>query len=72
MPDQPWPAGQGEIDRVTATLVSDGLPNNQIPTRINRSPRTLSYHPRKMFCTFSIRSRSELAGTVRQRPWEAP
>ncbi|KUN44518.1 helix-turn-helix domain-containing protein [Streptomyces olivochromogenes] len=69
---QPWPPGLGEIDRVIATLVSDGLTNSQIATRINRSPLTLSYHLRKMFGTLSVRSRSELAGTVGQRLWEAP
>ncbi|MFF2132725.1 hypothetical protein ACFVW1_46820 [Streptomyces olivochromogenes] len=69
---QPWPAGLGEIDRVIATLVSDGLTISQIATRINRPPRTLSYHQRKMFRTLSVRSRSELAGTVRQRLREAP
>ncbi|MET7897643.1 hypothetical protein [Streptomyces mirabilis] len=44
----------------------------QIATRINRWPRTVNYHLRKMFGTLSVRSRSELAGTVRQRLWEAP
>ncbi|MFF1747342.1 helix-turn-helix domain-containing protein [Streptomyces mirabilis] len=55
-----------------ATLVSDGLTDSQIATRINRSPRTVSYHLRKMFGTLSVRSRSELVGTVGQRLWEAP
>jgi hypothetical protein len=41
-------------------------------TRINRPPRTVSYHLRKMFGTLSVRSRSELAGTVRPRLREAP
>ncbi|MER5534229.1 LuxR C-terminal-related transcriptional regulator [Streptomyces mirabilis] len=69
---QPWPAELREIDRVIATLVSDGLTNSQIATRLNRSPHKVSYHPRKMFGTLSVRSRSELAGTFRQRLWEAP
>ncbi|MGW1502989.1 helix-turn-helix transcriptional regulator [Streptomyces mirabilis] len=69
---QPWPAGLREIDRVIATLVSDGLTDSQIATRINRSPHKVSYHLRKMFGTLSVRSRSELVGTVRQRLWEAP
>ncbi|CDR13493.1 response regulator transcription factor [Streptomyces iranensis] len=58
-------------DRVIATLVSDGLTNSQIAT-INRAPHTVSYHLRKMFGTLGVRSRSELAGTARQRLWEAP
>ncbi|MFE2571962.1 helix-turn-helix transcriptional regulator [Streptomyces mirabilis] len=69
---QPRPAGLREIDRVIATLVSDGLTDSQIATRINRSPRTVSYHLRKLFGTLGVRSRSELVGTVGQRLWEAP
>ncbi|GHJ37211.1 helix-turn-helix transcriptional regulator [Streptomyces sp. TS71-3] len=67
-----WPAGLGEIDLMIANLVSHGLTNSQIATRINRSPHTVSYHLRKMFGTLGIRSRSELAGRVRQRLGEAP
>ncbi|MFG2831356.1 hypothetical protein ACGFWI_28440 [Streptomyces sp. NPDC048434] len=51
---------------------NDGLTNSQIATRINHSPHTAIYHLRKMFGTLSVRSRSELAGTVRPRLWEAP
>lgn len=69
---QPWPVSLGEIDRVIATLASDGLTYSQIATRINRSPYTVNYHQRKMFGTLSVRSRSELAGTVGPRLREAP
>ncbi|MEU9486049.1 LuxR C-terminal-related transcriptional regulator [Streptomyces decoyicus] len=57
-----------------ATLVSDGLTNSRIATGINRSSHTVNshLHLRKMFGTLSVRSRSELAGTVRQKLWEAP
>ncbi|AOR35739.1 hypothetical protein BFF78_35865 [Streptomyces fodineus] len=71
-PRAPWPAGLGEIDRMIATLVGDGLNHSRIATSINRAPQTVSYHLRKMFGTLSALSRSELAGTVGQRPWEAP
>jgi DNA-binding NarL/FixJ family response regulator len=60
------------MDLLIANLVSHGLTNSQIATRINRSPHTVSYHLRKMFGTLGVRSRSELAGTVRQRLREAP
>lgn len=66
--DLSWPASLGETDLLIANLVSHGLTNSQIATRINRSPHTVSYHLRKMFGALGIRSRSELAGTVRQRP----
>ncbi|MER5549204.1 hypothetical protein ABT072_44025 [Streptomyces sp. NPDC002589] len=71
-PRAPGPAGQGEIDRMIATLVGDGLNHSRIATSINRAPQTVSYHLRKMFGTLSALSRSELAGTVGQRAWEAP
>ncbi|MCT9112512.1 hypothetical protein ACFWD7_32245 [Streptomyces mirabilis] len=81
-PRAPWPsnpgrpalAGQSEGDRPGDRHPGQRRPHQQPDrtTRINRSPHTVSYHLRKMFGTLSVRSRSELAGTVRPRLREAP
>ncbi|MFJ1609711.1 hypothetical protein ACIOHS_41250 [Streptomyces sp. NPDC088253] len=69
---RPWTAGPGG-DRPGDRHPGQRRPRQQ-PDRHPRQP--LAAHgqlsPSKMFGTLSVRSRSELAGTVRQRLWEAP
>ncbi|MGW1757745.1 hypothetical protein [Streptomyces mirabilis] len=72
-------AGVGDRLVFTQPLLWQAVPpraprpsSPQIATHINRWPRTVSYHLRKMFGTLSVRSRSELAGTVGPRLREAP
>lgn len=81
-PRAPWPPNPGRpalADQPGGDRPGDRHPGQRRPhqqpdrtTRINRPPRTVSYHLRKMFGTLSVRSRSELAGTVRPRLREAP
>jgi DNA-binding CsgD family transcriptional regulator len=49
---------QGSIAR----LVSQGLTNQQIATRLYLSPHTVNYHLRRIFEKLGINSRVQLAG----------
>ncbi|MFI7702185.1 BREX system ATP-binding domain-containing protein [Nonomuraea sp. NPDC049480] len=58
------PSGWAELsdtERTVAHLVSQGLTNQQIASRVFRSPHTVNYHLRRIFQKLSIRSRVELA-----------
>ncbi|MBQ1023706.1 LuxR family transcriptional regulator [Micromonospora sp. C95] len=50
-----------DIERMVASLVSQGLTNQQIASLVFRSPHTVNYHLRRIFRKLDIRSRVELA-----------
>ncbi|MEV4807752.1 LuxR C-terminal-related transcriptional regulator [Nonomuraea sp. NPDC049421] len=50
-----------EAERAVALLASQGLTNQQIASRVSRSPHTVNYHLRRIFKKLGIRSRIELA-----------
>jgi DNA-binding CsgD family transcriptional regulator len=50
-----------DTERAVAHLVSQGLTNQQIASRVFRSPHTVNYHLRRIFQKLGIRSRVELA-----------
>lgn len=50
-----------EIERTVAQLVSQGLTNQQVASRVFRSPHTVNYHLRRIFEKLDIHSRLELA-----------
>ncbi len=49
-----------DTERTVAHLVSQGLTNQQIASRVFRSPHTVNYHLRHIFRKLGIRSRVEL------------
>nr|CTQ98789.1 putative regulatory protein [Kibdelosporangium sp. MJ126-NF4] len=49
-----------DTERTVADLVSQGLTNQQIASRVLRSPHTVNYHLRRIFQKLGIRSRIEL------------
>jgi DNA-binding CsgD family transcriptional regulator len=51
-----------------ATLAAAGLANNQIATRLNASPRTISAHLSHVFAKLSIRSRAGLNDALARQP----
>ncbi|GAA3608949.1 hypothetical protein GCM10022419_112400 [Nonomuraea rosea] len=50
-----------DLERTVAHLVSQGLTNQQIASRVLRSPHTVNYHLRRIYQKLGIRSRIELA-----------
>jgi DNA-binding NarL/FixJ family response regulator len=57
-------AGFSETESLISSLVSDGLTNRQIATRVGLSAHTVNYHLRKIFRKLGINSRVELARIV--------
>ncbi len=53
-----------ETESLISSLVSNGLTNRQIATRVGLSPHTVNYHLRKIFRKLGINSRIELARIV--------
>lgn len=53
-----------ETESLISSLVSDGLTNRQIATRVGLSAHTVNYHLRKIFRKLGISSRIELARIV--------
>jgi DNA-binding NarL/FixJ family response regulator len=58
------PADFSETESLISSLVSDGLTNRQIATRVGLSAHTVNYHLRKIFRKLGINSRVELARIV--------
>ncbi|MEV4053568.1 helix-turn-helix transcriptional regulator [Amycolatopsis sp. NPDC049688] len=54
-------------ERDVAALVSEGLTNQQVATRLHRSPHTVNFHLRNIFRKLDVRSRVELAAYVHRR-----
>ena len=50
-----------DVERTVAHLVSQGLTNQQVASRIQRSPHTVNYHLRNIFRKVGLSSRVELA-----------
>ncbi|WP_344587680.1 helix-turn-helix transcriptional regulator, partial [Kitasatospora paracochleata] len=50
-----------DVERTVAHLVSQGLTNQQVASRIHRSPHTVNYHLRNIFRKVGLSSRVELA-----------
>lgn len=63
-----------ETECLISSLVSDGLTNRQIATRVGLSAHTVNYHLRKIFRKLGINSRVELARIVNStaRPYAEP
>ncbi|MFF3330848.1 LuxR C-terminal-related transcriptional regulator [Streptomyces sp. NPDC002888] len=59
--DQSGWGGLSGVERTIALLVSDGLTNRQIATRVFLSPHTINYYLRRIFRKLGIASRVELA-----------
>lgn len=55
-----------DTERGIAELVSEGLTNQQIASRLFISPHTVNYHLRKIFLRLGVHSRAELAVWVQQ------
>jgi DNA-binding NarL/FixJ family response regulator len=51
-------------ERQIAQLARDGLSNPEIGARLFLSPRTVEYHPRKVFPKLGISSRKELRAAM--------
>ncbi len=52
--------------RLRPELARDGLSNPEIGARLFLSPRTVEWHPRKVFTKLGISSRKELAAALPQ------
>nr|WP_223242870.1 helix-turn-helix transcriptional regulator [Streptomyces sp. CBMA123] len=50
-----------DVERTVAHLVSQGLTNQQVASRIHRSPHTVNYHLRNIFRKVGLSSRVDLA-----------
>ncbi|WP_435211293.1 LuxR C-terminal-related transcriptional regulator [Streptomyces sp. bgisy034] len=57
-----------ETERSIAELAARGLTNREIGERLFRSPHTVNFHLRSVFRKLGVRSRVELAGSVRSGP----
>ncbi|MFD9947496.1 LuxR C-terminal-related transcriptional regulator [Nonomuraea sp. NPDC059023] len=53
-------AALSDAERTVARLAGQGLTNQQIASRVSRSPHTVNYHLRRIFRKLGIRSRIEL------------
>ena len=51
-------------ERHIAQLARNGLSNPEIGARLFLSPRTVEWHPRKVFTKLEIRSRHELSSAL--------
>lgn len=56
-----------DTERTIAALVSQGMTNRQIASRVFLSPHTVNYHLRGIFRKLQVCSRVELAAIVRER-----
>lgn len=54
-------------EREIAALVGQALTNQQVATRVGRSPHTVNYHLRQIFRKLGLTSRVELVSLMRQR-----
>ncbi|MDC2945614.1 LuxR C-terminal-related transcriptional regulator [Streptomyces heilongjiangensis] len=57
-----------ETERSVAELAARGLTNREIGEQLFRSPHTVNFHLRNVFRKVGVRSRVELAATVRSGP----